>query len=305
VRPIESLIIDSPTSLLGGVEPHFREQFNRTDFALTHRLSEHPLLQLPRLLELARSMDKEDLYYDAGPFQIGQRWNTRQPCDLSVEQLIERIENAGAWIILRNIHLYEPFAELVERCLDECLAFVGDPWRRQIEKRVGIIFVTSPDRIATYHIDRECSLLFQIRGEKEISIFDKNDREVLPEEEIERFWTVDNNAAVYKPQYQARARVYRLRPGAAVHIPVNAPHWVKNDDNVSISLNVNFQFRDGALANVYRANHYLRSLGLEPTPPGRSGFRDAIKASAISGAQGIVRGIRRIRSGLSGSTRRS
>ena len=240
----EPLIIDAPSRIISDGDPGFRDQFNRNSFGLTHELSEHPLLALPRLLQLAQTMAKEDVYYDAGDFQIGQRWDTRQPCDLSAAQLLERIENAGAWIILRNVHKYDEYNHLVNQCLDECFGFVDNSLRKRIQQRVGIIFVTSPNRIATYHIDRECSVLFQIRGKKELSVFDKHDREVLPEEELERFWTVDNNAAIYKEQYQDRAAIYKLRPGMAVHIPVNAPHWVKNDDNVSISLNVNFHFNE-------------------------------------------------------------
>jgi hypothetical protein len=290
----DTTTVDLPSQLLDLGDHDFRDQFNRSSFELAHHLSDHPLLTLPRLLELARTMTKEDLYYDAGEFQIGQRWDTRQPCDLTVAQMIERIENAGAWIILRNVHKYSSYDRLVNQCLDECQAFVDSSLRKQIEKRVGIIFVTSPNRIATYHIDRECSLLFQIRGEKEISVFDKYDREILPEAEIERFWTVDNNAAIYKEQYQNRAKIYHLKPGVAIHIPVNSPHWVKNLDNVSISLNVNFQFDNRALANTYRANHYLRKLGIIPVPPGQSRLRDAVKGSAMSCVAAFYRGLKRL-----------
>jgi hypothetical protein len=73
---------------------------------------------------------------------------------------------------------------------------------------------------------------------------------------------------------------------------------VKNDENVSISLNVNLQFHVRAVANVYRANYYLRRRGLHPTPTGRSGARDALKAWAMSGMLTTVRGMRRIRAGL-------
>jgi hypothetical protein len=279
------------------IDPSFREKFNRYGFALTHHLADHPLFELSRLLHLARSMRPEDVYFDAGDFHIGQRWDTRQRSALTVAQMLERIENAGAWIILRNVADYDGYNALINQCLDEFLAFVGDSWRKAIVKREGIIFVTSPNRVATYHIDRECSLLFQIRGEKEISVFDKYDREVITEEELERFWTVDNNAAIYKEQYQDRATVYALTPGTAVHIPVGAPHWVKNHDNVSISLNVNFVFHDRIGANIYRANHFIRKLGIVPLPPGRSRLRDCIKASSMGGAKMIARTLRRGRGG--------
>ncbi len=116
-------------------------------------------------------------------------------------------------------------------------------------------------------------------GDKSISIFDRNDRTVLPEAEIEKFWAVDNNAAVYKPEHQDRARVYELGPGTGVHLPVNSPHWVKNGDLPSVSLSINFQFSGRARSDVYRANYYLRRLGLEPKPPGSSDLADRVKRS--------------------------
>ncbi len=290
-----SAAIASPARVFNEDDRDFRNRFNRTSFELTHSLADHPLFTLPRLLELARTMIPEDLYYDAGDIQIGQRWDQCPPCESSVGQLLDRIENAGAWIILRKVHKYPEYDRLVDRCLDASLAYVDDNLRKQIAKREGIIFVSSPKRIATYHIDRECSILLQIQGEKKISVFDKYDREVLPEEEIERFWTVDTNAAKYKEEFQDRATVYGLKPGVAIHIPTGAPHWVRNDNNVSVTFNVNFQFRERMSANIYRANYYLRKLGIVPTPPGRSRFRDAAKASAMACAIGVYKRLHRMR----------
>jgi hypothetical protein len=158
----------------------------------------------------------------------------------------------------------------------------------------AIVFITSPNRVTSYHIDRECNFILQIHGEKDISVFDKDDRVVLTEEEIERFWMVDNNAAVYKPQHQNRAKVYRMGPGKAIHVPVNAPHWVKNDNNISVTLSVNFQFRENFPAHVYRANYLLRKMGLTPTPPGQSGVRDGLKVFAMNATYVPARGARRL-----------
>jgi hypothetical protein len=163
-------------------------------------------------------------------------------------------------------------------------SLIGLDLDRVMKVQEIILFVTSPLRVTSYHIDRECNFLLQVRGEKTLSVFDQRDRIVLPEEELERFWSVDHNAAVHKPEHQNRAREFAMTPGTVVHIPVNAPHWVKNHDNVSISVSVNFQFRDRMLANVYRANYALRKLGVHPTPPGRSGFRDLLKSCAVEPA---------------------
>jgi hypothetical protein len=156
------------------------------------------------------------------------------------------------------------------------------------------LFITSPNRITTYHIDRECNYLLQIHGDKVISLFDRYDREALPEEEIERFWSVDNNAARYKEQYQERAHEFHLQPGTGVHIPVNAPHWLKNGNNISVTWAVTFQFPDTHLANLYRTNYYLRKVGFRPLPPGTSKVRDTVKAWMMESALGIRNVARRV-----------
>jgi len=149
----------------------------------------------------------------------------------------------------------------------------------------AIVFITSPRRVTAYHIDRECNFLLQIRGEKAMSVFDRTDRVVLPDVEIERYWAVDNNAAIYKPQHQDRAYVHRMTPGDGVHIPVNAPHWVKNGDSASVSLSINFEFNARTKSDVYRANFFLRRLGLRPTPPGQSVLKDRAKRLVLPAMQ--------------------
>jgi hypothetical protein len=199
----------------------------------------------------------------------------------SVVESIRRIETCGAWFLFKDVQNDPVYKDFLGAGWKKIKARIGNHLDSQIMREDALIFVTSPKRIATYHIDRECSFLLQIKGTKTIHIFDRADREVLPEEEIERFWTVDNNAPTYKPQFQGRATSYKLRAGNGVHIPVNCPHWVENDDNISVSLNVNVQFKDTLRANTYRANHTLRTLGLTPRPPGQSPAVDYLKSRSM------------------------
>jgi hypothetical protein len=260
-RPIK--IISESKPLVRYIEPNddFRPHFNRTPFQFFHGLANHPLFALPRLLELARETRQKrprDMYYDAGKdIRIDQRWDQMGPKPFDVEEALVRIENSGAWITLHQAQKDPEYAELFYQCMREFEEFTGIQVKKVMRVEDALIFVSSPLRVTPYHIDRECNFLLQIRGQKTLYVFDQNDREVLPEEEIERFWAVDNNAAVYKTQFQDRARSFRLVPGNGVHIPVNAPHWVKNDDNVSISLSVNFTWKDSERANAYRANFLL------------------------------------------------
>lgn len=258
----------------------FREHFNSRHFVLHHELTGHPLFDLPRLIELARDTAAnrpDDLYYDAGVTDLNERWGT-SPARFPVDETIRRIEDAGAFIILKRAEHDPAYAKLLERCMSDILEVGGRGLQKEMRRREVIIFVTSPRRITTYHIDSETNFLLQVHGEKDISIFSKYDREVLPEHEIERFWTVDANAAVYKPELQSHADVVRLVPGKGVHIPVNAPHWVQNDDNISVSVSINYHSHDSKYAHVYCANYYLRrKLRLNPRPPAQSALLDAIK----------------------------
>ncbi|HLJ51475.1 MAG TPA: hypothetical protein VKU01_35965 [Bryobacteraceae bacterium] len=271
-------------------EELFHKNFNQRWFPLEHTLASHPLFDLERLIVLAKQTSvtrPDDLYFDKGATGPGQRWNETPTCDLPIEEAIRRIEYEGAWIILKHAQKDPEYNNIIERTMREVLELTGRELERQVKYAEVILFITSPQRLTTYHIDRECNFVAQIRGNKTIYIFDKFDREVTPETELEKFWAVDNNAAVYKPHLQSRASEFLLQPGNGVHIPVNAPHWLQNHDNISITASLNFKFRDPVLANVYRANYVLRRLGIQPLPPGRSRGRDAMKRSAVWAGQSL------------------
>lgn len=261
----------------------FRQDFNRRSFEFSHHLSSHRLFELPRLIELAQELARKgSTYYDAGEVKVNQRWDESPAAQWSIDETIRRIQNAEAWIILKRADQDPEYNTLLNQCMAEVQSLLRQDLTRVMRVQEAIIFIASPNRITTYHIDRECNFILQIHGDKDISVFDQNDREVLPEEELERFWSVDNNAAVYKEHLQDRATVYRMCPGKAIHVPVNAPHWVKNHNNISVTLSVNFQFREDFPAHVYRANYLLRRLGMSPTPPGVSAWRDGTKRFAMN-----------------------
>lgn len=275
----------------------FALHFDREPFAFRHRLAEHPLFAIPRLFELVQSLARlpDEVYFDAGEVGVSQRWDRIPLPQMSVEDALRRIETSGAWIIIRHAERDEAYGRLLDECMAEAEHLANRPFRREMLKQHAIIFITSPGRVTPYHIDRECNFILQIHGNKTLNVFDRTDREVLTEEELERFWAVDNNAAVYKPLLQDRAYVYPLRPGDAVHVPVNCPHWVKNGDNVSVTLSVNFWYRDKSRSDVYRANYFLRRLGLRPSPPGDV-LRDRLKRGFLPAIDGVRRAQQALRS---------
>jgi len=260
----------------------FRTCFNKQTFELRHDLSDHPLLQLDKLAGLAErtlATRPKDLHYDMGPLRVDQSWIQTEPLPFTALEAFERIENAGAWFVLYKAEKDPEYRDLIDQGLGAIKAMIGNNIESKIAKQEIIVFVTSPNRITPYHIDRECNFLFQIRGTKTVHVFDGRDQEVISDEEIERFWVWGwkHQQPPYRKHLQNRATSYKFEPGKGAHIPVNHPHWVENHNNVSISLSMNFNFKDRYRANVYRANHCLRLLGLKPTSPGRSSIGDYTK----------------------------
>jgi hypothetical protein len=269
-------------------DSQFKDNFQRACFSFPHRLANHPLFKTDALLAQAQAQP-ESVYFDAGEVRVDQRWSTTQPQAATAEHTIRNIDNAKAWVLLKNSERNPDYARLIDGCLAEAEELTGCYFRKDMRNRELIIILSSPNRVTPYHIDRECNFLVQITGSKTIYTFDGTDRSIVSEEEIERFWTVDHNAARYKPASQEKAKPFRLDPGRGVHIPINFPHWVQNSNNVSVSASINFQFQDSVRANIYRANFYLRQKGLKPSPPGRSPWKDSLKSSVYGQTQRVLR----------------
>ncbi len=292
-------------SLLQCDPDQFHQNFDRHPFQLTHSVSDHPLLEVPRLITLARFLknDPHNTSFDVGEVGVEERWNKRPGHSYSLEQALERIDNVGAWVILKHTESDPEYRQLMLSIISEVERLGGRNLTALMKNLEAQIMLTSPNRVTPYHLDNECNFLLQIRGEKDLFVFDQSDREVLTEGELERFWVGDWNAGEYKARCQERSHCFRLAPGRAVHIPVNAPHWVRNDRNVSVSISINFEWLDEKLANVYRANYFLRRAGLTPQPPGNSRFKDRLKGVVIGSsfvparnlARDTVRFLRRIK----------
>lgn len=284
----------------------FDANFNRRTFAVRHTLAAHPHFQLPKLVELAQRTLRTrpqhvhcDRVVGDAAVGAGARFSALADEKDSAVRLLEQIERAGAWLVLYHAEADPEYREIFEHGLADIKRAIGRDVDADVMEEEIIIFVTSPNRVTPYHIDRNVNFLLQVRGSKTMHVFDRYDREVITEEELERNWAVDDKQPPYREHLQHRATTYHLRPGDGAHIPVNAPHWLANDDNVSVSLSVNFQYKDRCLGSIHRANYFLRRAGLRPTPPGVSAGKDRLKAllapPLVRAATGVMRARQRAR----------
>jgi hypothetical protein len=265
------------SNLLDIDEATFRKSFNRQPFFIRHHLAGHDLFALPRLIELAKRLPKEFVEYNAGDIPVSQDPNLTPQNGLSIEETIRRIEECQSWMVLKYVEKDSAYAELLNGCLDEIQKY-SEPFAKGMSKREGFIFISSPNSVTPYHMDPEYNFLLQIRGKKTMSIFDGRDRSILSEQELEQYLSGGHRNLTFKDEFQQKARECELNSGAGLHIPVTAPHWVKNGSEVSVSFSITFRAPASERRTiVYTTNAYLRKRGLKPVPYGQSAWRDTAK----------------------------
>ena len=273
----------------------FNQNFPHHGFKIAHQLCDEPEFRLERLIQLAQRMPENQVEYYSGKVGINQDPDKHPKNGLSIVETVRRIEECGSWMVLKNVQSDPDYGRLLRRVLDEIYGKLErgqlGPHFRNFHREEGFIFISSPNSITPYHLDEEHNFLAQIRGSKEISMWDPQDRTVLPEPQIEYMLQVYHGEGYhrnmeFKDEFQQRATVFPLTPGEALHFPVGAPHWVKNGPEVSISFSFTFRSEmSKRQAVVYFLNRKLRNRGLKPTPPGVSAMRDSMKYGAFQGSR--------------------
>jgi hypothetical protein len=257
--------------------------FDKKPFHVTHALGSHELFALPRLMHLARSLPEAFVEYNGGNLPVGVSAAQTPRNGLSPEETVRRIAENGSWMVLKRVEQNPEYGELLDRCLDDVVAQAGGALPRML-RREGFIFLSSPGAVTPFHLDPEHNFLLQVRGTKTVSMWDRDDRFVLPDQELETFYSafVHRNLP-WREVFQTTAWQVPLAPGQGVHFPVAVPHWVKNGPEVSVSFSITFRSESSqARELVYRANARLRKLGLSPRPPGQSLLLDQTKRTAFA-----------------------
>jgi len=137
-------------------------------------------------------------------------------------------------------------------------------------------------------MDGETNFLVQVRGDKWFYVFDQDDRTLVTDEDRERYFSGDISAVSYRKERQKDAVAYDLKAGYGVHVPLCAPHWVQNRDNVSVAISITYELRSvDRLTRIHRINKRVRRLGFTPTPPGVSSLTDQMKLGVSHALSGV------------------
>ena len=263
----------------------FQLGFDRKPFAFSHHLNTLEQFSLPSLVRLANRMSSKPgrWYIEEGDTKPENGWGLHSSA--SLEPIIQNIGESNSLVILKRVHEDTEYRPILEQVSKDLAELSGIDLPSHYRDGMMTVLITSPHRVTPYHIDGEANLLVQIKGTKTVYIFDGNDREVLPSDEIEGFWAGNHNAVHYKADLQQRAQEYELAPGRGVSNPVAFPHWVKNGAEVSVSVSINYKRLVDDQADAHKLNHRLRGFGLHPTEPGKTRFVDRLKGLAYRAAK--------------------
>jgi hypothetical protein len=207
--------------------------------------------------------------------------------DAVPEQLIDNlgqkvldIETAGCWIALRHIEQIPEYNALIHELLGDLKDTIR-PRTGELYKVEGYIFVTSPGGVAPYHFDPEHNILMQVRGSKRFTMFPAGDPRYAPDEFHEAYHLGGRPELPWRDELAQGGVEWSLGPGDALFVPVMAPHFVRNGDEVSVSISVVWRSEwSFAEADARAFNRVLRNIGLTPGNPGRWPHQNKAKSIA-------------------------
>lgn len=249
----------------------------RSPFAFTHDLVDDPRLQLDAIIELARRLSPRRLEVSeesadviAG-FDYDQIYRDDDP-----GEVIRSVAGTARSAFIQNIEADPPYRELVEQIVHAGIGPFGiGP--QDIIGYEGYMFVAGGHAVTSAHVDHEYNFLMVLSGLKRVFLAPVGDHQ--GELALEAMYSGRFGTCGSAP---AEMVEFVLGPGQGVFIPPRAAHYVENGAEGGTAISA--VFRTEALEaqrSVYRWNAKLRRLGLDPTPPECSAWRDGLKHGSL------------------------
>jgi hypothetical protein len=281
--------------LLEADQSAFQTLFPLQPFRIRHHLVGDPRLTLPAILDLVKALPRDRIEYNSGKAAVSQDPTTTPLVEHSPEEVVEKIETAGAWMVLKRIEHHPTYKGLLEEALLSVARAQGFASNEAagFSDIQGFLFVSSPGSTTPFHLDSEDNFFVQVHGPKIFNIYDNQDRSIANDDQVEHAITKHRNIK-FEERYEEKGMHNHLQPGEGVFVPYCWPHYVKTLDTYSISVAITWKTAAVKRRNdLFVVNGMLRDRGMPQPAPGTQPVRDLLKLAVFRTGNAIVAPLRK------------
>ena len=249
-----------------------------------HRLQELDLFSDKELVEVLDKHPRERLQaftMGSDPRAI-EEWQPVDTAGVSGKELFSAISRGRLWVhLFRMQNVSARYKQLLDQLFSEICRVL--PALRPVNETATLI-LSSPTALVYYHADPTPNFLWHIRGSKRVWSYPAGDRDLINQEFMEDIFAGYADEEVpYKPEFDAKAKVFELNPGEVISWPLNAPHRVTNLDGINVSISTVYETEDSHRRKlVYNANRFFRRTCRIPLYSTKeTGIPSSIKRSAF------------------------
>lgn len=282
VHPPRENLKDAPDRLINWTA-QAAASWGAAPIRLQHRMVETGFFTDESLAEIIDHYPVESYsLISMGAFSRERKWRIGRVEGLSGAELIEVVKGNPLWLNLRGIDKVDSrFAQLFETFIAELNGDV--PGLGAFASSMGLL-ISGPSTHVDYHADLPGQSLWQIRGEKTVSVYPSTPP-YISERQLEDIVYDRIEKLHYDPVYDNDATVLPLAPGEMLHWPLNAPHRVDNGPMLNVSVTTEYMTQQiKRLNQMNLANAILRRrLRMRASGRPTEGLRYKAKAALQGG----------------------
>ena len=166
-NPTKETVMSTALAMIdAGAGASFDTDFPLKPFAIRHRLAGHALFELPRIIDLLRTLPRDQIEFNSGKVEIGQDPDKMPLFEMEPVEVIRRIQTASAWMVLKRVESEPAYRKVLEDALLAVAMHNGHSSLRDagFYDIRGFMFVSSPNSTTPFHIDGEDNVFVQIHG---------------------------------------------------------------------------------------------------------------------------------------------
>jgi hypothetical protein len=271
-------------SIIDPLSNEQRELWGHQTVQFRHTLPDLDLFSDGSLAKLIETAAPKSLAIHAEGGHDPSTWPSVRRGDATGADVLESIRGGMLWLNMVGISEWDSrFGQLADQIFAEVTVQV--PGLNVVKRKLGVL-VSSPRATVHYHVDVPGQAIWQVRGGKRFIIYPNTEPFLRPSELERAVRSATYGVASYQPWFDEHGVAHDLRPGDALHWPLNGPHRIENADELSVSLTS--EFWTPAIRRRYAVNYgngLLRHYGWRP----RSSSTDSLSFVAKAGLTAVYR----------------